>query len=189
MAIIKDGSNANLYPTTPAGSYIAGAAIRHTATDAADSAVIALRNPSASTKTVCIRRIYGNMLFDGTASAGNSLGYEFIRFSAGDPTTGTTLPRIKKKNSYAASQILDANAQFKSGVLTMTSVVYESEFFFVRAPASVTAQVVPFEIPFVTAGAAYEPFELAVGEGIAVRLNIIAIVGQGLAVTFEWDER
>lgn len=190
MAILSDGTNA-LFPLKPTGSYLAGFNIRHTAADAAASAVLGFRNPVASTKTVFIRNIRGRMAFDGTAAAATSLCYELIRFSAGDPSTGTIMTRVKKRSSYAASQILDANAQFKSGILSMTSVVYDplGPFHYLRLPASVTSGVTEFDLDFVQAGVEYEGFELAVGEGLAMRLTNAAIIGQSIGGSIEWDER
>lgn len=191
MAQILDSGSGVVYPTTPTGAYLANISIRHTVADAAASAVFAMRNPVGSGKTAAIRSIRGRMIFDGTAVAAANCGYEFIRFSAGDPTTGTTVPRIKKRNSYAVSVIADANAQQKSGVLTMTSVVYEAgPFAVVRLPAAVTNGVSTFDIVFAQAGVAYEPFELAAGEGLAIRLHsTAAIVGLGITGAVEWDER
>ncbi len=191
MALILDSAGNAIYPIAPTGSYLANINIRHTVADAGASAVFAMRNPAASTKTCFIRAIRGRVTFDGTAVAATSCAYEFIRFSGGDPSTGTTLPRVKKRSSYANSQILDANAQQKSGVLTMTSVTYDPNgpFNVVRLPTSVTSGIAGFDIDLLTAGLSYEGFELAVGEGLAIRLNVAAIIGLGIAGSVEWDER
>lgn len=190
MAVLTDDSANNIYPTQPTGSYAAAIPnIRQTGTDAAASVIWAMRNPLASSKTVAIRRISGILSFDGTAAAGVGVGYEFCRFSGGDPSTGTTLQRLKKRSSYAASQILDANAQYKVTALTMTSVTVDTAFASIKIPISVTNGACPFDFRFVNAGLAYEPFELAAGEGLCIRLLVAAVVGQSLNGCVEWDER
>jgi hypothetical protein len=190
MAQILDVNGNPIYPAKPI-SYLMGFNIRHTAADAAASAVMAFRNPAASSKIVCVRAIRGLVDFDGTAAAATSLCYELIRFSAGDPTTGTTMVRVKKRTGLAASQILDANAQFKSGILTMTAVVYDAApFAYIRLPASVTNGIGSFEWKMLEgSGFEYEMLELAAGEGIAMRLTNAAIIGQGIAGTISIDER
>jgi hypothetical protein len=190
MAILTDDSLVNLYPTVPTGSYCAAISnIRCTGTDAAGSVMWAMRNPLASTKTVCIRRITGMLSFDGTAAPATGVGFEFGRFASGDPSTGSTIARIKKRSSYAVSQILDANAQQKVTALTMTSVVKDAAFFAIKIPISVTSGNCPFDLRFVTAGLVYEPFELAAGEGLYIQTLVAAVIGTSLNGCVEWDER
>lgn len=191
MAILYDAVGGTaIYPSAPTGSYQASFFHLAAATDAAGSAVVGLRNPVASSKTLYLRNIRGRVSFQGTAAAAH-VGFDFIRFSGGDPSGGTTMTRAKKRSSYAASQVLDANAQYRSGILTMTSVVYDTNgpFHVVRVPASVTGTITEFDIDFVQAGTSYEGFELAVGEGIAIRQQIVAIIGTSIAGSIEWDER
>lgn len=190
MAQILDSAGNVVFPAAPTAAYMASFFHLAAATDAAGSAVVALRNPAASTKTLYMRNIRGRASFQGTAAAAH-VGFDFIRFSGGDPSGGTTMTRVKKRSGYAASQVLDANAQYRSGILTMTSVVYDPNgpFHVVRIPASVTGVVSEFDVDWMAAGATYEPFELAPGEGIAIRQQIVAIIGTSIAGSIEWDER
>lgn len=191
MAILYDSAGNPIYPNAPTGSYMANISIRHTAADAAGSVVFAMTNPTGSGRVVYIRNIRGRVFFDGTAVAGGNSGYELIRYSGNAaPTTGTTVPRIKKRTGYSSSVISDTYIQQKSGIITLTGAVFEAgPFNVIRIPASGTGIVAQFDIDLVVAGMGYEGFELQTGEGLAIRLNVAAIIGLGIAGQIEWDER
>lgn len=189
--IIYDSAG-NPVDAAPTGAYIANISVRHTAADASGSAVFAMTNPNASGRTVYIRNIRGRVTFDGTAVAAANAGYEFIRYGTNvNPTTGTTVPRIKKRSAQSASVILDANIQQKSGILTLASAVFEAgPFNVVRMPMAVTNGIAPFDLDFICSNQPNSAFELAQGEGLAIRLHGgAAIIGLGIAGSVEWDER
>jgi hypothetical protein len=188
MAQILDAAGNALYPTVGDG-YLANISIRHTVADAGASFVWACRNPVASTKTLHLRACRGRVTFDGTAVAAANSGYEWCRFTGGDPTTGTTVPRSKKRSAAAASQVLDANIQQKSGVLTITGITGIEIFNVVRMPMSVTNGIAPFDLDYVVSGLTREAVEFAPGEGFGIRLLAAAVIGLGIAGGFEWDER
>jgi hypothetical protein len=171
------------------GSFTCGFKLRHTAADASGSVVVALHNPAASGKTLYLRRIIGGLFFDGTAAAGG-LAYELIKFSGGDPTTGTTMAVSKKRTTYT-SAIGTANAQYKSGILTVTGITNIETIAFTPTLGSATTNgMVPFEFNFVqAAGHTAEPYELPVDYGFAFRLPQAAIIGLGMSGFAEWDER
>lgn len=128
-------------------------------------------------------------MFDGTATAATTSGYELVKFTGADPTTGTTVPRVKKRSAYSVSAILDANIQQKSGVLTMTGITNIEVVNTIRLPLSVTGSIASFDLDFVVAGMPYEGFELAPGEGFGIRLVAAAVIGLGVGGSVEWDER
>lgn len=164
------------------GSYLANVSLRHTAADAADSAVFAMHNPAASAVLLKIRQVRLVIGFDGTAAAATDLGYSLIRFTAADPTTGTTVPRIKRNAGYNASVIANANIQQKSGILTLTSAVFESGPFHVaRLPASFTGGARLLSLD--------DPIDLRPDEGLAIRTTVAAIIGLGLNGSIAWDEK
>lgn len=173
---------------TPKGAYIANINIRHTVADAAASAVWAMHNPAASARTIYIRAINWMLGFDGALST-LDIAYEFIRFTVADPTTGTTVPVIKKNNGYNASAIGSTNIQQKSGILTLAGAVFESgPFHVIRIPASVTNTISEGDLQFHQAMEGTSNFDLRPDEGMAIRLNLAAIIGQMLAGSVEWDE-
>jgi len=164
------------------GSYLANINLRHTAADAADSAVFAMHNPAASGVLLKIRRVNLALAFDGTAAADTTVGHYLIRFTVANPSTGTTVPRIKRNAAYAASIVADANIQQKSGILTMTSVSYESAPFYVaRLPIAVTNGVRTIDL--------VDPIELRPDEGLAIRTAVAAVVGTSLHGAIAWDEK
>ena len=190
MAILFDALGNPIFPVAPTGSYIAHISIRHTVADPAGSMVWAMRNPLASPRALHVRNIRGRLSFDGTAVAAANIGYEFVRFTGADPTTGTTVPRVKKRSGYGPSVVQDANIQQKSGVLTMTGVANIEILNVVRLPAAVTNGVAPFDLDFVVANQPYEALELEPGAGVGIRVGPnAAIIGQTIAGSVEWDER
>jgi hypothetical protein len=191
MAILYDSNGNAIFPVAPTGAYLSNINVRHTAADVTASVVWAMTNPSGSGKSVYIRNIRGRVTFDGTAVAATSLGYEFIRYSGNvSPTTGTTVPRIKKKTTQGASVVQDINIQQKSGILTLASAVFEAApFNVVRLPIAVTNGIASFDLDFAVAGLPYEGVEILAGEGLAIRLNTAAVIGLAIAGSVEWEER
>lgn len=188
MANILDANGNPIYPNIVAGAYFMNISIRHTAADAGASMVWAFRNPSAA-KMVNLRGVRGRVVFDGTAAAGTDRGYEFVRFTTADPTTGTTVPRVKKR-AGVASNIADANIQQKSGVLTMTGILAIEIFHVVRIPIAVTNGAVSFDFDPTAAGLKDEWFEFGNNEGFGIRLAATAAtIGLGINGSVEIEER
>lgn len=190
MAILYDASGTVIFPAAPAGSYLTNISLRHTSADAAGSVVWAIHNPAASTKTAYIKRVRGILSFDGSAAAATGIGYEIIKFSGADPTTGTTIDIVKKRNAYPASQIAAANIQQKSGILTMSGITNIQILAVLRLPVAVTNPFLFFDLGFVISGIGYEALEIAVDYGLAIRVGpVAAIIGQTLSGQVVWDER
>jgi len=169
--------------------YFANILLRHTVADAAGSAVWAMHVPATSRKALILKRILPRIGFDGTAAAAH-VGYDFWRFTGADPTTGTTVPRIKGKSTYPNSVIADANIQQKSGVLTLTGVVFEAgPFAALIIPVGMTGIEGSENLAF----SEDEPkaLHLKPGEGLAIRVaaGFAAVIGQSLSGFVEWDER
>lgn len=177
-------------------SYFAAFNVAHTAADAAGSPVFAMHVPATASKRLQVHSIEGHLVFAGTAAAAGAVGYELIRFTVADPTTGTTVPRIRSDSRAAASIIADANIQAKSGILTLTGAVFEGGVLrVIRVPASVTGTVLPFSWRPSGSGFPGLPdsgnaIVLAPGEGLAIRVaaGLAAIIGQGLSGVIEWSE-
>lgn len=184
-ATAYDSGGTELIPAIT-GAYMLPIRVRQTNTTAADSTVWAMRNV-AGPSTVHIRKIRGAVIFDGTAAAATTIGYDLIRFSAATPTTGTALTVVDKRNAYAASAVTDA--RFLDTGLSVTSVVFETPFAQLLIPVSVTSMIREFEIDFDQMGMRRSGFELASGEGLCIRLTANAVVGLGISGFVEWDER
>lgn len=189
MAVLYNTDGLILYPPTPLGAYMANISVRHTVADGAASFVWAMRNPALSPRTVYIRNVRGRVYFDGTAVAAGNSGYEFSRFTNADPTTGTTIPRVRKRTSYPISVVADANIQQKSGILTLSGISNIEVLNVMRLPLSVTGVLAQFDFDLIVAGLMGEALELAPGEGFGIRTVATAAIGLGIAGGIEWDER
>lgn len=171
------------FSTTPIATiplyYTLPIAIRQSANTAANNVVWAMRNHAASPKIIMIERINLAMSFDaGTPLFRTSLRYEFVRFSAAAPTGGTAISPIPMDSNAPATLVTDA--RFLDTGLTTNGMSFENAIASVGCPASDGAT------------ATYNrdiPIKLAAGEGLAIRLNVAAIAGQGLFGEIIWSER
>ncbi len=192
MARILDPSGNETYLTKPTSPWFGSFNIRHTAADAAASQVLAVMNSVGSGVYLYIRYIRATMSFDGAVAAATSMAYEVFRYTSsttGLPTTGTTLTRVRRDSRLAASVIPDANAQYKSGILTMAGVITPDSVGFMRLPASVTGSNATYNWDFAQADKLGDHLVIAPGEGLGIRLTNAAIIGQCLAGHIAVDER
>ena len=154
--------------------------IRQSAATAANTTVWAMRNDAASVKQIMIEQILLNMSFDAGTPLGRSLQrYEIRRFNTATPTGGTSITVIPMDSLSPATTVTDAR-QVDTG-LTVTSIVFENIMDIISCPAT-DQTVVPIRRDFV-------PIKLAAGEGLAIRLNVASVVGQGLCGRITWSER
>lgn len=212
MAQIADGvggtnlagvhSNHGLYATLidsagnepgkiPTGSYcIAISPGRITGTTAAAKAIWSMVNGTSATVSMYLRRLHLVGSFDGTAVA-NTQFFQVQRTSAIYLTAGTqiTLPggAVPKNTSNPNSQLGDA--RFAVAGLTDTSVVYSTALAVLPVPRAATAAVVPFVLDWHVPNEYASDFVLKPGEGIAITLGVIAVVGDCITGFAEWDER
>jgi hypothetical protein len=191
--MLDNGSQVTLYDSAgnevaapPVGSYLLPISIRQTAASEAGVTVWSMRN--GATYTCNVKSIHLVMGFDGTASLGAvELSYCIQRFSTATPSGGTALTAIKKRSADGASSIADA--RYLDTGLTVTSVVFETDAIVLGLPGTATGICVPFNIPLEIPGQKYGTFDLAVNEGLCIRLKTAAIVGQELSGFIQWDER
>lgn len=161
-------------------TYSAPINIRQSATTAINTTVWSIRNDVSSTKTIFIESIQINMAFDsGTPLARSLQRYDFMKFSAATPTGGTSLTIVPTDSNAAATKITDAR-QVDTG-LTVSGVSFGTPFLTVGVPATDSA-VVNFQTTDI-------PIILNAGEGICIRLNVAAVVGQSMTGFISWSER
>lgn len=178
-------SNGNESNKPPTGCYMANVNIRQTAATIAGTTVWAMLN--SGTLTAFLRHIRVAVSFDGTASAATTLRYEIERFTVATPSGGTLITPVKKRNSYPSPSV--GNVRFLDTGVTMTSAVFESPFHTIGVPASPTGQSVEQDLDFETTNERYAPLEIAVNEGLCIRLSTAAVIGMGLKGSISWDER
>lgn len=161
-----------LYYSLPVG-------IRQSTATTAGTTVWSMRNNSGSPKIVMIERISLLMSFDaGTPLTRTSLRYELVRFNTATPSGGTSVSPTMMDSDAPATLVTDA--RYADTGLTVTSVVFENPFASVGCPASDGASVNYLRDI---------PIKLAAGEGLAIRLNVAAMAGQGLFGEIIWSER
>jgi hypothetical protein len=169
----------------PNGSYMLPINMgRLTAAVAANSLIWSMRNITPA-RTVKIRRILCNVSFDGTAAATTAL-YDWVRYTTATPTGGTVLSVIKKRTGLPTSSVTDAR-QNAAAALGVTSVVFETSFFSINNQRQLSAGKTA-DLRFEVSGQDYDNFELATGEGLGIRLNQVAVIGDSISGGVSWDE-
>lgn len=185
------------------GNYMVPLEVRHTGAAAANTVWFNLRGPPS--KTAYIKRIYGQMCFDGTAlAASGTMRIGFIRGTgAASPTGGATLLAIRKDSTDVASTITEARIVLAGTALTTTGITYDANPFAVIGLPAMSVQVAapatsgdsgncqPFDLKFC------EPYQ-PVDDCIAIRTNehlairqqtVAAIIGLTINGMIEWSER
>ena len=151
-------------------------------TPAAGSTIWAMRN--VGTKTVRLRNIDLMVGFSGTAAA-TAQSYQIVRFSGATPTGGTALVVVKRRNSASATTITDARfGGVTQTALTVAGVAFEAVASHVgcsrqNGPGSHFDQIWPNT---------QDGFEIAVNEGLAIQIELIAVAGDWISGTVTWDE-
>lgn len=171
------------FSTTPVATiplyYSLPVNLRQSAATTAGNTVWAMRNNAASPKLILIERINMAMSFDaGTPITRASLRYEFVRFNSATPTGGTAISPIMMDSNSPATLVTDA--RYLDTGLTTSGMVFETPFASVGCPASDGATSSYFRDM---------PIKLGAGEGLAIRLTVAAVAGQGLFGEVIWSER
>lgn len=160
--------------------YSAPVNIRQTAATAANATVWSMRNAAASTKTIYIERIMLMTAFDAATPITRALQrYDVVRFTTATPTAGTAITVIAMDSSSAATQVTDV--RFLDTGLTTTSVVFGTAITTISCPATDATTN-----NFVRSGI---PIKLLAGEGLCLRLNVVAVIGQSMVGEIVWSER
>lgn len=171
------------FSTTPVATiplyYSLPVNIRQSAATSAGNVVWTMQNSSLSPKIVIIENISLVMSFDaGTPLTRASLRYEFVRFNTATPTGGTQITPTMMDSNSPATVVTDA--RFLDTGLTTTGIVFENAFSSVGCPASDGSNTIYSRTL---------PIKLAAGEGLAIRLNVASVTGQGLFGEIIWSER
>ena len=147
---------------------------------AANSTIWSMRNDPTSTKTIVIEEVSLNMSFDMGTPLGRSLQrYDFIRFSAATPTSGTALTVVSTISTNPTSAVTDA--RFVDTGLTTTGITFGTAFLTVGVPATDSA-VVNYQ-------SSNTNIYLNPGEGLCIRLNNASVAGQSITGFISWSER
>jgi hypothetical protein len=160
--------------------YSAPIRIRQSAATASGATVWSMRLTAAATSNVYIERIYLQISFDAGTPLGRALlAYDLERFSAATPTAGTAVTVVQMDSSDDVTEVTDV--RFLDTGLTTTGLSFGTPFVTVGIPASDGATSTYFRQNI--------GFKLAPGEGLAIRLNGAAVIGQDLCGEIVWSER
>lgn len=155
---------------------------RLTAAVAAASLIWALRYNGAK-----ILRVKAGSLtcgFDGTAAA-TTQEYQLVRISAANPTGGTAIQPVKTSEAMSIPSI-DARFNY-AAALSVTGVTIATEF---AAEWGCQRQVSAGNTLLIAnRQALYSSFlDLESGQGVAIRLGVVAVIGDSLGGYFELQE-
>ena len=163
----------------PDGSYMLPINIVQSAATVVNSTVWALRN--GGSKAVYIRRVLLNMGYHGAAVATTGR-YAIERFDTATPTGGTALTPVKKNSSMPTSAIADV--RFLDTGLTTAGVVFGTDLAIIGNQRQLSAGHL-LDMNF----AGGDELVLNANEGLCIRLNVAAVVGDSLTGFVEWDEK
>lgn len=157
--------------------------LQQSAATAVNSSVFSMRNAAAATKTAIIESVNCRMGFNPTNPVTRTQQtYIFQRFSAATPTGGTALTAAQGDSSDAASQVTDI--RFLDTGLTTTGVTFVANN--IAAMACDTTQGTNCDEHIVMAPTA---IRLAPGEGLVVRLGVVAVIGTAIQCNIAWREQ
>lgn len=171
--IVKDPSQ---------GIYHLPVILRMSAAVAVDSLVWSMRN--GSSKTIYIDEIQLLTGFDGTVAASVSR-FGLVRFSGANPTGGTAMTPVKHASAMAASTVQDAQYD-GTAALTVTGITFESYWAIAGSQRQVnsTNNLTIRADSFSRRGV----FELASNEGLGIRLQVAAVIGDHCIGHVKWRE-
>lgn len=175
-------------------------AVRQTATTAAAAVVWAMLNPLTSKKPLYLRRLFVNVMFDGTPAASQSQ-YLVKRFRGTTIIDGTALtPQSHNrldKGALGVNQVSAVTAAFLDTGLTLAGITFDGAGI-VGAPAvfgnarqvAAGAQYA-MDYDAMDSGSGFSgrgAFCLDIGDGVALVLGQTAVVGDGIQGYASWDE-
>jgi hypothetical protein len=160
--------------------YSAPVNIRQSAATASGATVWSMRNSATSTIIVFIERIELLMAFDSGSPLTRSLQrYDLVRFSTATPTGGTQVSVAQMWSGDGGTQVTDV--RYLDTGLTTTSVVFNPPFCTIGCPAT-DATTTKYQREGIA-------LLLGVGEGLCIKLNGAAVIGQSLTGEVVWSER
>lgn len=157
--------------------------VRITTAYAAGTYAWAIRAPAG--KTVDLRAGRVRLEFDGTVVAATSGIIEFVRFAAADPAAGTLLTPVSKTVSEGAATAIVREGSATAGPTLAGATVGSatSGFGMLAIPYSATGTDAELAIDDFTG------FNLAPGEGLAIRCITALAIGTTLGGHLEFSEK
>lgn len=166
-------------------------AVRQTAATASTAVVWEILNPPSSLRRVHLRRLFVNVMFDGTSAASQSQ-YQLSRFRSTTPAAGSAQTVVKQivsdatvgKDSVVTSRFLDTG-------LTVAGIAVDAPGASFGAPRTQGASC-QYNMDYPAAEAVGDTLKgqlvLEPGDGLALVLGVAAVIGDGIQGWVEWDE-
>lgn len=220
MAVIEGATTASLsdvdttgkslrvatMPKDAAGAYALGAVTGVLPAALATGSVLwAMRMGPTGTRKAVITRVYSRVVVRSVASVFTDVSLELVRFSAANPIAGNALTIANKRpNGVVSTSSMSLTGGPEGGTnmiaaatgLTTTGVTFDatSAHIFQHLPViSATSPAVGqlFERSIENDSGLEHPFELAIGEGLAMRTNGALPTGLSLQayIQVSWSER
>jgi hypothetical protein len=172
--------------------YTVGVAIRQSAASAPGTLVWSLLNGD-SKKTLYIRRITMNVIFDGAAGASTAV-YFLARYRGGIPTGGAGVVAGKRDDStvsFAGAVGIAVIRQLDSGLGVGGTTPDAAQLLTMAVPRGTTGGscYYNFEWPTKPDEGAGDGLDLAPGIGFGLYLGATSVIGDGLVGSIEWDEQ
>ena len=168
----------------PLGSYMAPINMGQLGTPAAGSAIWAIRNGDEA--ILQIRRILVNVGYAGVAAA-TTQTWQFWKFRNATHAAGTIAQVVRKRTTDHFSRIIDFRQAITA--LTATGVVYEDNpFFAVSYPRQPAGPSFSSSMEFTIARQEFDQIEIGPTEGIALRVLVVGVAGDGIQGGVFWDE-
>lgn len=160
--------------------------VRQAAATAAGAVVWTMRNTGATgaAKKVDIISIDLTTLNDG--AAGGPSHYQLCRFTAATPTGGAALTPVRMRTLPGVFTTIVTDARQLATGLTMGAAVLGAPFAELRGGAAANQR---WTMDMRDPERMWPGFELQPGEGLAIVLGTVAVIGQGIFGNVHWVER
>jgi hypothetical protein len=183
---IYDGTGSPIYPTYTSIGMVE-ARVRQSAATAANNRVWAVWNSSA-TKTVVITRAKCQMFFDGTAAA-TLMKYDFEKVTAVTAFSGGVVvnPILKRTGLGApvsTTRVLDTGLTL-TGATTQGMVEIGAQGRVTQTTTAFSSTI--FEVDF--ADDLKQGVELQQNEALAIKNNVVSVIGDNIYCTVHYFER
>jgi|SRR5262245_7549336 len=173
-------------------AFSAPIALRQTATTAANAVPWAMLLPTTAKRPITLRRFLANLSFDGTAAASTSQ-YQLKRFRSTTPSGGTALtPQAHNKTDFGPGAVAIPSlvaVSFLDTGLTVAGIAVDGPIISMGCARQTSAggyYDMAWEVT--ETGASGRAITIDPGDGLAIALGLVAVIGDGIQGMISWDE-
>jgi len=180
----SDGFEARPMPT---GGYMAPILAQAFSAAVVNGATIwAMRN--GSTRVIVFRRIFLTLGFRGAAATSTS-SYLLCRFAGATPTGGSGITIVKRNSANPPTAVVDVRSNYAAS-LGVAGITFEEGFANFGLQRQLNAnQSIDLDYTEAFGGDRYMGnFRLLPGEGLAIKLENTAVIGDMIGGFVDWNE-